>query len=271
MARPERFELPTNWFEASYSIQLSYGRVDCGLYTHNPNGSLYSTMPPMKAFAAMLSVFLLPALFGLESLTAQVSSSVDQYILREMATKSIPGLSLAIIENGETILRSYGIRKTGSLESVDNNTVFEAASLSKPVFALLVLELADEGLIDLDRPIQEYVDADSQYGSNFFEDESHRLITPRIVLSHTSGLPNGGPTPGRIFFTPGSEFAYSGTGFRYLAAAVEAVTRRSLDELLNEYIFTPLEMYNSSFTWREAFADSVAWGHDADGEVSREI
>lgn len=228
-------------------------------------------MPPMKAIAAMLSVFLLPTLLGLGSLTAQVSTSVDQYILREMASKSIPGLSLAIIENRETQLRSYGVRRAETPNTVNNNTVFEAASLSKPVFALLVLELVDEGLMDLDRPLHEYVDVDSEYGSDFFEDDSHQLITPRMVLSHTSGLPNGGSTPGRIFFTPGSEFAYSGTGFRYLSAAVEVVTRRSLDELLNEYIFTPLQMHNSSFTWRKAFADNAAWGHDADGEESREI
>jgi len=196
---------------------------------------------------------------------------LDEYILGEMARENIPGLSVAVISGAEINLRSYGVRKAASVDLVDNETIFEAASLSKPVFALLVLELAERGVIDLDRPIHEYVDESSSFGPAFFENDNYLLITPRMVLSHTSGLPNGTRTPGRIHFEPGSEFAYSGTGYRYLWAAVEYTTQQSLTELLDEIIFGPLDMHSSSFLWRSDFDDNVAWAHNTEGEVVREI
>ena len=221
--------------------------------------------PLLRIHAVILLLLLLPA-----TVSAQLSL-LDEYILGEMARENIPGLSVAVISGQETSIRSYGVRKNGSEELVNNETIFEAASLSKPVFALLVLELADRGILDLDRPVHEYVDQSGSFGAEFFESESYRQITPRMVLSHTSGLPNGTPTPGRIHFEPGSDFAYSGTGYRYLLAAVNKLTGQSLTALLDEYIFTPLAMHSSSFLWRQEFATNAAWGHSAAGEIEREI
>lgn len=188
-----------------------------------------------------------------------------------MSRENIPGLSLAVIQNGSISIQSYGVRNAESGELVNPETIFEAASLTKPVFALLVLELAEQGFIDLDRPLHEYIDPATRFGPDFFENDLYSQITARMVLSQSSGLPNGTARPGMIYFQPGERFAYSGTGFRYLAAAVEQSTEKPLTELLDETIFNPLAMSSSSFIWREEFQDNASWGHNADGKVAREI
>ena len=209
--------------------------------------------------------------FMSSSSLGQSELSVSELVVAEMISKSIPGLSVSVITEGESIVQSFGIRNSDSTEFVNNETVFEAASLSKPVFALLVLELAQENVLDIDTPVHQYTTADSDFGAAFFEDDSYQKITPRMVLSHSSGLPNGTSTPGKIHFEPGSDFAYSGTGFRYLAAAIETITGRSLEVLLDEYVFQSLGMQDSSFLWRTEYSGNVAWGHDASGKVTREI
>jgi CubicO group peptidase (beta-lactamase class C family) len=207
----------------------------------------------------------------LSRVEGQDLNSFDEFILSEMAAQNIPGLSMAVIRGDEISAKSFGLRKAGTDQQTNNETLFEAASLSKPVFALLVLKLAQEELIDLDQAIYEYIVPSSQYGPDFFLDESYKKITPRMVLTHTAGLPNSPPNPGAIYSEPGTRFAYSGVGFRYLAAAVEEITQQSLSQLFMSYVFAPLQMTNSSFVWRDEFEGNSTWGHTEAGVTDREI
>ncbi|NKB32545.1 MAG: serine hydrolase [Pseudomonadales bacterium] len=202
---------------------------------------------------------------------AQSRLPADEFVLGIMARQNIPGLPLSVITDGHIAVKSYGERRAASGLFVNNETIFEAASLSKPVFALLVLQLEQEKLIDLDLPLHQYIPDSNAYGPDFFESSEYLGITARMVLTHTSGLPNGTPTPGAIHFLPGSRFAYSGTGFRFLHAAITEITAQSLTQLLDTYIFDPLDMNNSSFLWRDEFEQNSTWGHDSDGEIGREI
>jgi CubicO group peptidase (beta-lactamase class C family) len=164
-----------------------------------------------------------------------------------MRLASVPGVSLAIVERDRVTARGIGVTRAGGSDAVDADTVFEAASLSKPVFAYLVLRLAAEGAIDLDRPLGEYVALPNP------SDAAARSITARHVLSHTSGWRNWrfardhGLTAD---FTPGSRFGYSGEGYYFLQRVVERVTGKGILRLTRERIFEPLGMRRSSYMSR---------------------
>ena len=177
---------------------------------------------------------------------------------------SVPGLSLALIRDGKTYwVQGFGVRNAKTGQAVTSDTVFEAASLSKPVFAYGVLKLVDQGKLDLDAPLtryltRPYIDGDARLGE----------ITARIVLSHRTGLPNwrGDGNPLTIHFTPGERFSYSGEGFVYLAKVVEQLTGKPLNDYMTEAVFQPLGMNSSSYVWRPDYDARTATGHDASGQ-----
>ena len=155
---------------------------------------------------------------------------------------------------------------------VGEDTVFEAASLSKPVFAYAVLQLVDEGKLDLDRPLMEYTT--QQYiEENFLrgqlEDERFRRLTARMVLSHTTGLPNWRPRGGALEFVrdPGVEFGYSGEGFVFLQKVVEDLTGMECNAFVGERVFEPLGMEHSSYVWREDYEQLAASSHSLFGDA----
>jgi CubicO group peptidase (beta-lactamase class C family) len=140
---------------------------------------------------------------------------------------------------------------------LDAGTIFEAASLSKPVFAYVVLRLVDRGEFDLDRPLFEML----QY-PRLAHDERYKRISARMVLSHGTGLPNWGGEKLTLGFEPGTAYGYSGEGFVFLQKALERVTGRSLEELARREVFEPLGMTRSSFVWEERFAGNAAYARD---------
>ncbi len=102
---------------------------------------------------------------------------------------AVPGLVAAVVRDGGIDwLRGFGTTAVGSEQKVDQETVFAAASLTKPVFAYAVMKLADAGRIELDRPLAEYL----AY-QDIADDERARKITARMVLSHSTGFPNWRP------------------------------------------------------------------------------
>lgn len=141
--------------------------------------------------------------------------------------------------------------------AVDDNTIFEAASLSKPVFAYAVLQLVDAGVLSLDTPLSKYV---PDYVNG---DPRAAAITVADVLSQSSGLPNwrGWLNPLRTNFEPGSRFSYSGEGYIWLQQVVIAATRESLNSLMTRLIFEPLKMKDSSYIWRADFDARYAVPH----------
>jgi CubicO group peptidase (beta-lactamase class C family) len=186
-----------------------------------------------------------------------------------MESGQVTGLSIAITtDSGIVWAAGFGKRSEESGEPVDTLTVFEAASLSKPVFAYAFLQLVDDGMFDLDTPISEYY----QYEAIAHE-EWRSEITPRMVLTHSPGFPNWRPRGGQltINFEPGGEFSYSGEGFVYLQRAVMFVTGEPLNQIAARLVFEPLEMRSSSYLWQEEFDATVALPHGSDGEVRRKF
>lgn len=180
-----------------------------------------------------------------------------------MAETGIPGLSIAVIEGGELAWSTgFGVTNTEAGEPVTADTVFEAASLSKPVLAYLALRMVERGELDLDGSIHEILAYE-----RFEDDERARALTPRLVLSHQTGLPNWGDTPLSFDRDPGTAFGYSGEGYVYLQRAIEAQTGSTLEALAQLEVFAPFGMSNSRFTWPEGERPThLATGHDAVGK-----
>jgi CubicO group peptidase (beta-lactamase class C family) len=173
---------------------------------------------------------------------------------------SVTGASLAVLRNGSTELAAAGTRDPATGERVDSHTVFDAASLTKPVVAYAVLQLVDAGMLDLDERLADSVRA-------VVPDEPRaRAITARHLLTHTCGLQNlRGKEPLRMHFHPGSWFSYSSVGFMYLQMAVEARTGESLEATMRRLVFEPLGMASSSLQWQDRFARHEA--APTEGEV----
>ncbi len=182
-----------------------------------------------------------------------------------MKKADVPGVSLALIKDGKTYwAHSFGVRNTTTQQPVTNDTVFEAASLSKPVFTYAVLKLADQGKIDLDAPLTQYLPGSYDVSG----DDRINQITARIVLSHRTGFPNWrGNGPLKIYFRPGERFSYSGEGFVYLGKVVEHITGMPLNDFMKRMVFDPLGMTSSSYLWRPDYEQRAATGHDGEGQV----
>ncbi|HMF58388.1 MAG TPA: serine hydrolase [Pyrinomonadaceae bacterium] len=198
---------------------------------------------------------------------SQLASRLERLIPQLMEQGFVPGLSIALVRNGEIFWHGgFGVRNAQTREPVTDNTVFEAASLSKPVFAYAVMKLVDSGKLNLDTPLVKYLP-----GAYVNGDERANQITARNVLTHTTGFPNWRPRGGAltIKFNPGERFSYSGEGFVYLQKVVEHMTGQPLDALMQSTVFVPLGMASSSYVWQGSFENRAATGHDPVGNAGQ--
>ncbi|MGJ1364320.1 serine hydrolase domain-containing protein [Sphingobacterium spiritivorum] len=208
---------------------------------------------------------------------------IDHKVRAAMDSADIPGLNLAILNhNIPVFIKSYGYRDKFQNELMDTTTLIYAASFSKAVFGYLSMLLVQERQLDLDKPLYQYLKKplpEYPYFSDLKEDNRWKLITARMCLSHTTGLPNvrwfdprdANPVFDsvgviRIYFQPGKQYAYSGEGFKLLQLAVEEITGKNLDELATEKIFKPIGMTRSGYIWHDNFGDKLVIGHNEKGQ-----
>jgi len=204
-------------------------------------------------------------------------TAIDRLVKKLMDTADVTGLCLGLIRDGKVIYtKGYGYKNTALHTLNDTATCFYAASLAKPLFGYLVMQLVDEGKIDLDKPLYTYLPKPLPAYGNYKDlagDDRWKLITARHCLSHTTGFPNWRQmNPHRnnkleIFFKPGERYAYSGEGINLLQLVVETVTGRKLEDLAQEKIFRPFGMRRTSFVWQQAFEADYALGHDRNGDT----
>jgi CubicO group peptidase (beta-lactamase class C family) len=201
--------------------------------------------------------------------TKEAIARLEKDIPELLKKSDVPGMSIALIRNGKLVWTgAFGISNTNTKKQVTSTTLFEAASLSKPVFAYAVLKLVDEGKLNLDTPLNRYL------GTNYdvVDDDRINLITARRVLSHTSGFPNWRDMDHTktllIHFTPGEKFSYSGEGMVYLSKVVEKITGMRFEAFMQKYALQPLGMAASSYIWRDRFDSLKAYRHDMLGEFA---
>ena len=202
------------------------------------------------------TIYLLLFLFSVNTIFAQ-----EQQLKEIITPYGIPGMQLVCINGNKVQNVNVGVISKGSDKPVTSNTVFEAASLSKCVFAYAVMRLYDRGVIDLDKPLMDYIGSYDRFDP---KDPRYAKITARMVLRHTTGLPNWGGKYAELIFTPDSTFSYSGEGFQYLQRVVEKLMKKPLNEIAQQEVFTPLGMTNSSYEWTDKFTETAAFGNSAD-------
>ena len=179
---------------------------------------------------------------------------VDNFIEAYREYYDIPGVSLALIKDGKIAYhKTYGVKNTTTKEAVNDKTLFEAASITKPVFAYVVLRLAEKGIIDMDKPLHQYLGFEA-----LEEYPEYKKMTARHVLIHRSGLPNWGAS---MINTPGEKYGYSGEGFEYLKRVVVEISGKSIEQLLDEELIRPFGLYHMEFSDSQELREVVSSGH----------
>ncbi|QBD75473.1 class A beta-lactamase-related serine hydrolase [Ktedonosporobacter rubrisoli] len=192
--------------------------------------------------------------------TAVIIEHLKAAVPSLMKDAHVPGLSLSLIRDAQIVWSgAWGVKQAETEEPVTIHTIFQAASLSKPLFAYAVLSLVQRGSIELDRPVTCYLPTAFVPNDPLLE-----RITVRMVLSHLTGWPNwreDGQPLVRLR-APGEHFGYSGEGFGYLQQAVECVTGQPLETFMQQSVFARLGMSHSSYLWGSGEDAESATGHD---------
>lgn len=223
--------------------------------------------------SSLLLLLLIPAKSQIKTASGKVISftAMDSFLRVQLDSLELPALSIAFINDGKIVYqRNLGIANLQTGNKVDDHTIFEAASLSKPVFALLALKMAENGKLDLDKPLHEYLPF-----PEIAYDQRYKLITARMVLSHQTGFPNwrwyDKPDPklnireGDMYMlaAPGT-FSYSGEGYHWLGkvvANIYGITLKSLDSVFQREIARPLGLQHAYFSWDPYIAKHKATGY----------
>lgn len=228
------------------------------------------------------------ALILFSSVMAQSASEnegdplLDAVIEKALRRHGVPGAAVAVVKNGEIAwAKGYGMADPANDMAVSPDTVFDAASVAKPVTAWAVMKLVEEGLLDLDVPIDQYVTRWQLPPSEYDQDQ----VTLRRILSHTAGLSIDGDTgvepgeylptleealngavlgmrPLHLAYPPAEDFHYSSVGYTLVELAVEEVTGESFVDYIQREILDPLGMIDSSYDWSPRQRAHAAVGHD---------
>lgn len=199
----------------------------------------------------------------------QANKAIDEKLIQEIQNQhKIPALGVGLIKDGKIAYAKVHGYLSGT-KLAPNNTIFNVASLTKPVVTMLTLKLVSMGIWNLDEPLAKYwVDPEVKNDSNAYK------ITTRHVLSHQTGFMNWRwlhPSKKLTFdFAPGTKLQYSGEGFEYLRHALENKFKASLSNLCDTYVFQPLQMHNSRLTWNDSVDARFAKWHDKEGKNSYE-
>ncbi|HEX8380979.1 MAG TPA: serine hydrolase domain-containing protein, partial [Allosphingosinicella sp.] len=223
------------------------------------------------------------AIAAIAALPAQArtpAGKIDSAARAAMQRTGARGLALAVIEDGKPVfVRAWGHRNASGAP-LQTGTVMYGASLTKAVFAYTVMQLVEEGRLDLDRPVAEYLpkplpdygnlDAYGNWG-DLAGDERWRKLTARHLLTHASGFRNfSWDEPDgklRINFDPGTRYAYSGEGIILLQFVIEKGLGLDLGAEMQRRVFDRFGMKNSGMMWRPGFARNLADGWTSDGKV----
>jgi CubicO group peptidase (beta-lactamase class C family) len=227
---------------------------------------------------------------GLRPVIQVKGDSLIQYsIVERMEHYKVPGLSIAVVENGKVKwAKGYGIANSDSGTKVDVNTLFQAGSISKPIAALSALKLAENGDIDLDEDVNEYL-KDWQIPENDFMKEEK--VTLRRLLTHTAGMTvhgfpgyqqndtfpsnedvlKGNGNTGAIYVdtVPGSIWRYSGGGYTVMEQVVEDISGFPFEEYMAKYILNPIGMKNSTYEQPlpSGLHSNASAAYDYEGEI----
>jgi len=203
----------------------------------------------------------------------------DEEVRRLMASEKVEGLALAVIDKGQVkSVRTWGWRNVEKKLPLEPHTVMYGASLTKPTFAYMLMQLVDEGKLDLDAPLSALLpqplpayDKRPYDFSDLAGDERWRKLTPRILLTHSSGFANfrwvEPDKKLRFHFDPGARYGYSAEGMYILQLIVEHGLGLETEQEMQRRVFQRFGMRNTSMLWRADFANNLADGYTVEGKM----
>lgn len=201
--------------------------------------------------------------------------NIDAKVRKLMAKGNVPGMALALVENGRpAYVNSYGFRDVETKQPLQKDTVMYGASLTKFIFAYMVMQLKDEGIVDLDRSIAEYLKKPlPEYPkyADLANDPRWKKLTSRILLSHTTGFPNfrflNLDQKLDFKFDPGARYAYSGEGINLMQFVLEEGLGLDVGKEMQRRVFDRFGMSRTSMMWRADFAPNFVNGYDVNGKA----
>ncbi|MBN8214972.1 MAG: beta-lactamase family protein [Xanthomonadales bacterium] len=240
-----------------------------------PNPSLRRHALRLLCAAALTAAAVSPVAARVPS-----EAALDAEVARAMTATQSRGLAIAIIDKGRVVrVRSYGARNAAGAP-LQTDTIMYGASLTKSAFAYMVMQLVEEGRLDLDRPLAGYLErplpeypTEGKYApwSDLAGDERWRSITARHALTHSVGFANFAFVEPdgklRFHFDPGARYAYSGEGMILLQFVIERGLGLDVGVEMQRRVFDRFGMKNTSMIWRPDFATNLADGWRADGSA----
>jgi CubicO group peptidase (beta-lactamase class C family) len=194
----------------------------------------------------------------------------DAFAKKTLADAHVTGAEIVVLNDGRVVWSAaYGLRHKDPDLPMDADTTTWAASITKSVFATYVMQLVERGEFNLDQPVaaqlakplNEY-EPYRETASDIVRDPLWPTVTPRMLLSHSSGLANFAfiepDKKMHLHFKPGTQFLYSGEGIDLVQFIVEQKKGKPIDELMQEAIFTPLGMTHTGLIYRKEFESDVA-------------
>jgi CubicO group peptidase (beta-lactamase class C family) len=207
-----------------------------------------------------------------QTFTGEGEAAIDAYLQQAQATTGIPGMvALVVNKDGVIFEKAYGKMDVTNNKPMTPDAIFRIASMTKPVTSTAIMMLVEEGKVNLDAPLSQYMPelGDRQVYSSFNLDDgtftaepAKTEITIRHLLTHTSGLGYGFASPvlakateGKpgaratdfpLLFEPGTQWAY-GESTRVLGELIERITGQSLFEFMQARIFEPLQMNDTTY------------------------
>ena len=237
----------------------------------NTSGTMLGRRALLGGSAALIAGGAAPARASTGCPDGKASWTPPEDLLRDlprlMRIAGVPGLAIAVVDRARPVWSgSFGVKNVLTRDPVRDDTLFEAASMTKPVFAYAVMRLVDEKRLDLDKPPVAYGRA-----PNPGDDPNLERITARQVLEHSTGLPNWSSDPLVTSQPPGAAYTYSGEAFVWLQLVVEKIAGTGLGSLMEAKLFDPAGMSHSSFGWDEAIAGSLVFGHSEPPEGEQKL
>lgn len=233
-----------------------------------------------KFFTLLFLIWILPLIAQKNIKIRHLNGkTIDSHVLQQRLSRlvdsaKIAGLQVVIINHNKVIYSSsFGYKDIENSKKLNDSTVMYAASLTKPVAAYIFMRLVDKGIFSLDEPVYKYLKKPigdyAKWKDLAEESESFNLITPRMLLSHSSGLPVLRQLYGNkvnLIAKPGEKFYYSNEGINLLGFMIEEYTGRKLEDIAREEVFGPLQMRHTSMIWENRFEDNFSNAYFKDGK-----
>ncbi len=182
----------------------------------------------------------------------------------------IAGLSMLVINDNKIVYEGYfGTKDKRTNQKPDTETIFYAASFTKPLFTYTFLKLVDHKIFDLDKPIHFYLKKPiSEYPKwkDLANEKDFDKITPRMILSHSSGLPSIRDSILKLKAKPAEKFYYSNEGMNLLGFVTSEYLGKKLEDIVKDSVLDPLNMKRTAMVWNKSFEDNYAYGYNSKGE-----